>query len=78
MRVPSQQEFLKTPAGAQAKRDLRHMVISQIYDTSGTYDPQKGRGQIFVQRHLEYLIKHPYVSTSAYLSNLRVMTKVKR
>ncbi|HEX5744381.1 MAG TPA: hypothetical protein VFX84_02945 [Candidatus Saccharimonadales bacterium] len=78
MRVPSQQEFLRTPAGVHAQRELKHMVSSRSYDTDGSLDPQIGKGQTFVERHLNYLIKHPYVAPAAYLSNLRIMTRSRR
>lgn len=78
MRILSQQEYLKTPAGIHAKRELQHLVNSSYYDTEGSHDPQVGSGLTFVERHLNYLMRHPYVSTAAYLSNLRVMTKTGR
>ncbi len=75
MRIISRQEYLKTPAGVDAKLELQHMVNSPAYDTSGSRDPQIGKELTFVERHLKYLIRHPYVSAAAYISNLRVMTK---
>lgn len=78
MRVLSQQEFLQTPAGVHAKQQLHHMVISPSYHTGGSRNPKKGQGLTFVERHLHYLMKHPYVSPDAYLSNLRIMTKAGR
>jgi len=78
MRVPSRQEFLKDPVGIDAKRELQRMVSSLSYNTSGSCDPRVGKGLVFVERHLGYLIKHPYVSPQSYLTNLRVMTKVNR
>lgn len=78
MRILSPQEFLKTPAGADAQRQLRRLVSSSSYDTNGSYDPGAGRGLTFVERHLDYLMKHPHVSPTAYLSNLRIMTKTGR
>jgi hypothetical protein len=53
------------------------MVSSSAYDTGGLYNPKLGGGLQFVERHIAYLMKHPYVSPAAYLSNLRVMTRVK-
>ncbi len=78
MRILNRQEFLETSAGVHAKRELQHMVTSSSYDTGGSQDPLVGLTLTFVERHLNYLMRHPYVSTEAYLSNLRIMTKVKR
>jgi len=78
MRVISRREFLKTPAGIQAKRELQHMVNSSEYSTSERHNPQISNTSKFVERHISYLVKHPQVSPMAYLSNLRVMLKTNR
>lgn len=78
MRILSQQEFLRTPAGVDAQRELRLMVNSQSYDTNGSRNPEVGKGLTFVERHLNYMMKHPYVAPASYLANLRVMTRTSR
>lgn len=78
MRIVSQQEFLKTPAGVDAQRELRLMINSPAYDTTGALGPLTSDGLTFMERHLNYLVKHPYVAPSAYISNLRTMTRVGR
>lgn len=78
MQVLSRQEFLLTEKGALAKKELQHMVSSSVYRTHESYDASAGRKLAFLDRHLNYLIKHPYVSPVVYLSNLKVMTRIKR
>jgi hypothetical protein len=78
MRAINRLEFLKSPVGVQAKRELQHMVNSSEYQTSERHNPQISHSSKFVERHISYLIKHPLVSPAAYLSNLRVMTKINR
>lgn len=78
MRVVSRQEFLSSPVGIQAKRELQHMVNSSVYMTDEKHNPQIDHTSKFVERHISYLVKHPQVSPMAYLSNLRVMLKTSR
>ncbi len=78
MRALSRQEFIKTPAGIQAKRELQYMVNSSEYKTNIRHNPQISQASPFVERHMSYLAKHPFISPAAYLSNLRVMLKASR
>lgn len=78
MRTVTRQEFLESPAGIQARRELQHMVNSSVYRTNERHNPQISHTSSFVERHLGYLIKHPQVSPMTYLSNLRVMLKIDR
>lgn len=78
MRIQNIEEFLKSPDGANAQKELKRIVASSSYNTSGSYNPGSGGGSVFIRRHLDYLLKHPQVSPDAYMSNLRIMTKINR
>jgi hypothetical protein len=78
MRALTRREFLRSPAGIQAKRDLQHMVNSSVYKTDQRHNLQISRTSKFVERHITYLVEHPQVSPAAYLSNLRIMLKAGR
>lgn len=78
MRDLNRQDFLNSPAGVQATRELQQMVSSSKYSTNEAYITQVNRTSKFVERHIDYLIKHPNVSPVAYVSNLRVMLKANR
>lgn len=78
MRALTQQEFLESPAGIQAKRDLQDMVSSAVYITDARHDPYANRTAKFVERHINYLVKHPQIKPAAYLSNLRIMLRTGR
>lgn len=78
MQALTRKEFLKTYAGAQAKGELQYMVKSSVYSTNGSYDATTGRNLAFIDRHINYLAKHPYLSPVVYIVNLKVMTKVRR
>ena len=78
MRALSPEEFLQTSVGANAQRELQLMVRSTSYHTNKSYNTQSGQGLVFVERHVNYLAKHPAVAPAVYLANLRVMTKLAR
>lgn len=54
------------------------MVNSSVYNTRVAYDAAAGRKLAFLDRHINYLVKHPHISPVVYLANLRVMTRAKR
>ena len=78
MKLPTRQEFLNTPAGSDAKQELKAMVKNPTYDTSGSTSLRTNGGMSFVERHLDYLVRHPYLSPTTYISNLKIMIKTKR
>lgn len=77
MLISTRKQFLQTDAGASAKLELLRMLKSPAYDTHVSYDATVERNLTFIDRHLNYLVKHPYINPLVYLSNLRVMTKIK-
>jgi len=78
MSVLTRAEFLDSEAGTRAKTELQHMVNSSVFETRDSYDPTIGSKQSFLDRHINYLVKHPYINPAAYLSNLRIMTRKTR
>lgn len=78
MQAITREQFLKTEIGLKTKTELQHMVKSASYNTREAYDATVGSRQTFINRHINYLVKHPGLSPAVYLSNLRVMTKVAR
>lgn len=78
MLIVTREQFLQTDSGALAQVELRRMVNSSAYNTRLSYDATVGRKLTFMDRHINYLVKHPAVNPIVYLSNLRVMTRIKR
>ncbi len=76
MLTTTREQFLKTDAGASAKVELLRMLKSPAYATHVSYDVTVGRELAFIDRHINYLVKHPYIKPLSYLSNLRAMTKI--
>lgn len=72
------QEFLKSPEGHAAYAELLKMVGDEAYNTASTFSPSAENGDLlFVDKHMNYLCTHLGVNTTHYLSNLRLITKVR-
>jgi hypothetical protein len=74
-------DFLTSEEGLYAKETLINMVSDSKYNTQASYsaDAIKYPDNVipFVDKHLKYLIEHQSVNLEHYLSNLRLMTRVK-
>ena len=77
MQILTLEQFLLTDTGSSAKLELQRMADSPSFHTRPAYDIVTGRRSPFVDRHLNYLAAHPYVKPAAYLTNLKVMVKVR-
>jgi hypothetical protein len=73
-----QEAFFKSEAAITAKLELKVMANDPQYNTRGTFSAKHASHTIpFVERHMKYLSEHPKLDTQHYLSNLRLMTKIK-
>lgn len=73
------QEFLKSEAGIQAYTELLRMLEDENYNTVSSFSPSAEDGKLlFIDKHMSYLCSHLGVNASQYLSNLRLITKVRR
>jgi len=73
------QEFLQSEEGVAAYDELLKMVGDTSYNTTSTFSPAAENGNLlFVDKHMNYLCTHLGVNTNQYLSNLRLITKVRR
>ena len=63
----------------QLEQVLKLMVDDNLYSTQSSYscrnDLYPDNLIPFVEKHLEYLRKHPNIDPNQYLSNLKLMTK---
>lgn len=54
------------------------MTENDGYNTASTYSPTAHEGNLtFIEKHMDYLSTHLNVDTSQYVSNLRLITKVR-
>lgn len=73
------QEFLKSEAGVQAYTELLRMLEDDGYTTVSSFSPSAEDGKLlFIDKHMNYLCSHLGVNASQYLSNLRLITKIRQ
>lgn len=71
--------FFKSEAAIAAETELKLMANDSRYNTQGTFSARySGHVMPFVERHMKYLSEHPKLDTEHYLSNLKLMTKIKQ
>jgi len=75
-RTPAQKKFYGSDQCQLARESLQRLADDDNYTTTAGY--LHGSDQPFVERHLDYLSTHPGVNVEGYLSNLRLMTRVRR
>jgi hypothetical protein len=74
-----QQAFFDSEVAAVAKTELKLMAKDPRYNTQGTFSAKyTGHVMPFVERHMKYLSEHPKLDAQHYLSNLKLMTKIKQ
>lgn len=73
--------FLSSTTGAEIRELLIAMTESTSYNTKATYSTDSTLYPDnlipFVDKHMNYLSKHPATDPAQYLANLRLMTKVR-
>lgn len=73
--------FLETPEGMEAKQTLEAMTADPLYNTESSYSANAviypDNTMSFVDKHMEYMRSHPAMSPKHYISNLRLMTRVR-
>jgi hypothetical protein len=74
--------FFDSEEGDEVKRELRLMAADTGYTTESSYNANEvlypGNDMSFVEKHMHYLNTHQNVNPQQYLSNLRLMTKVRQ
>jgi hypothetical protein len=71
----AQKRFYTSELCKEARERLQDLVNSSEHDTDSTYYKE---ALAFVDRHLQYISLHPKVNLDGYISNLKLMTSVKR
>ena len=73
----SQQKFLDSEEATAIRKALQGMAADPAFNTAATYTVSQAHLQSFVDKHMKYLTEHPKVNPRHYLSNLKLMTRVK-
>lgn len=73
--------FYDTEEAASAKKKLLVMVDDTTYNTESSYsanlDTYPDNRIPFVDKHMSYLKAHPAIQPDQYISNLRLMTRIR-
>ena len=74
-------DFFDTEEGAVIIEVLRIMSTDEAYNTASSYSSNSELYPDnlipFVQKHIDYLRTHPSTDPQHYLSNLRLMTRIR-
>jgi len=74
----SVKKFLASEEATSLRAELEKMVTSPLFNTKSTYSPASlDSDLLFVDKHMTYLSKHPTTNPQQYLSNLRLMTRLR-
>lgn len=75
----SRKNYFDTIEGQEAKSALEAMSRSEDFVTGDSYSPNAEMYDentvTFVEKHMQYILKHPNLNVSHYLSNLKIMSK---
>ncbi len=72
-------DFLNSEAGRNAYEQLVKMVEDDTFNTSSTFSPSAEDGRLqFIDKHMTYLCTHLHVNSVQYLSNLNLLTKIRK
>lgn len=73
----SAQRFLDSVEAVEIRDILKNMMIDPAFNTKSMYSPTAGGDVLFVDKHMDYLSQHTSLNVSHYLSNLRLMTRIR-
>jgi hypothetical protein len=77
----SRTNFISSEEGQEARTQLTNMLSNQDFNTRSTYSGNTEQYPdnviSFVEKHLNYLVKHPAVDVQQYLANVRLMTRIR-
>jgi len=74
-------DLFKTDAGLEVVRELKTMTTDDAYNTKPSFSVKSELYPDnlipFVDKHMDYLRSHPAMDPRQYLSNLRLMTRIR-
>ncbi len=73
----STQKFLDSEQATAIRETLMDMMKDPAFNTESLYSTAAGEKQLFVDKHIRYLSLHTNLNAEHYLSNLRLMTRIR-
>ena len=74
----SRQQFLKSEEADSLRKELQDMVKDPGYNTYVRYSLITSDGSQFVNKHMAYMASHLQMNHRQYVSNIRLMTKLRK
>ena len=71
------EKYLRSDAAKNVRKELEAMFENPNYRTESSYSPSSEGRITFVNKHVRYLSMHQKINPDQYLSNLKLMTKIK-
>ena len=71
------QKYLESEVAQEVYKELQAMAESPAYKTESSYSPSSIERTSFVDKHMKYLSMHQKLDYRHYISNLKLMTKVR-
>ena len=75
--ILSRQKFLASDEAELIRVDLKKMTKDPCFNTKSMYSAASVDDVTFVEKHMKYLADHPKLNPQQYLSNVRLMTRIK-
>jgi len=69
--------FLQSVEGVELRKELIKMTESAQYNTRTMYSISNKDGLTFVDKHMKYMSMYPSLNCRQYVSNLKLMTKIR-
>jgi hypothetical protein len=68
-------DYFETIDGLEILQALKSMARSEEYVTKESYTPHSEVLLTFVEKHQEFIRKHPNTNAQHYVSNLKIMCR---
>lgn len=75
--TPAMNKYLESDVAKSVCEELELMVANPNYRTESSYSPSSEERLSFIDKHLRYLGTHQSLDYRHYISNLKLMTKIK-
>lgn len=70
-------DFFETSDGLAIIEQLKAMCASEIYATKDSYSPHSDNPISFLEKHQDFIRKHPATNAHHYVANLKIMCRLR-
>jgi hypothetical protein len=73
--IGTKTDYFDTPEGVEILEALQRMLDSTEYITGKSYTPHSDELLTFIEKHKDFIRKHPNTDATQYVSNLKIMCR---